>query len=155
MLLNNMQIPTEYCQKPPISLQRQFEHLLNLVVVYLLNYYIQCHLLTFSIAIYPPIIMSPPDAIYPPITIYSSITVCPAVTMSSPVVIGYSIINKLSGKQCLLIHLSEVLMDYLSIWYGSLYYHIADPASASESFLVCGSVGTNSIYITVGTRREV
>ena len=40
-------------------------------------------------------------------------------------------------------------MDYLSVWYGSPYCHTVDPASASESFLVCGSIGTS--YICVGT----
>ena len=132
------------------------------MVAYLPNYYIWCYLLTFFIAVYPPIIVGPLDAIYPPITVYSSVTVCPTVTMSSPVVISYSMVNKLSGKQCLLIHLSEVLVDYLSIWCRSLYYHIADPASALGSSLVYGSlstscicIGTSSICVTISTKQEV
>ena len=62
------------------------------------NYYIYFHLLTFSIAVYPPIIVGPPDTIYPPITIYSSVTVCPSVTISSLVVI---VSDSVKGKQIL------------------------------------------------------
>ena len=47
--------------------------------------------------------------------------------------------------------LSEVPVDYLLVWSGSPYHHIADPASTLESFLVCSSVGTSSICVAVGT----
>jgi hypothetical protein len=61
-------------------------------------------LLTFSIAVYFPIIVSSLDAIYPPINVYSFVMVCPTVAISSPVIIGHSIVNKLQGKQILTLY---------------------------------------------------
>ena len=47
-------------------------------------------------------------------------------------------------------NLNEVLVDYLSIWSRLLYYHTADPASASGSSLVCRTISISRIYIAIG-----
>jgi hypothetical protein len=89
------------------------------VVAYPPSYYIYCHLLTFSIAIYIPIVVSSLDAIYPPITTYPSITVCPSVTISSPIVIiSYSVVNKPQDKQILA---SNILakFQWITFWLGT------------------------------------
>jgi hypothetical protein len=75
------------------------------------SYYIYCHLLTFSITVYPPIVIGPLDTIYPSITAHpsvtvcSSVTVCPSIDISSPVVIvGHLVVNKPQGKQILALY---------------------------------------------------
>jgi hypothetical protein len=75
-------------------------------------------LLTFSIAVYFPIIVSSLDAIYPPINVYSFVMVCPTVAISSLVIIGHSMVNKLQGKQILT---SYVLVEsqWITFQYGT------------------------------------